>query len=451
VYALWTIRGKRPVSLMLEKDATVTVTDSMDNGAAVTSTNGMAALTVGPDPVYVTGAGDVTNMVLGVPDHSGAVAESRGREQLTWDTGPAVRRPPVAKEIAVADFGDGSWTLTSERNDVYENNNYDVSRYPGKMSSRVVTDDGQQAPSLAIHLEPQEKERKLMPWYAVLKPKKPVVIPGKSIALGLWVKASSDWGRVVYCLQDAKGENWISIGTKDQWNCNDPHSWSFFNFDGWRYVRFEMPANAAYDSFREAGSTWWGHSGPKGDGIVDLPLRLESVIVERRTHAMYVNDPQPTNPDDVLLGRLVAEYATEFDAMKAAVKRSAVRMPIPKTAAGMANPITEMTANELAATSIDGVKMPDWGYDGTSCHVLFKEVPNAAAYQVWGAAYADGRGAVTLGAMPKSGGRVWGLRPARKLYLWVTYTETVETGKAARQSKPSQSLEIELVDAFGMK
>ena len=83
-------------------------------------------------------------------------------------------------------------------------------------------------------------------------------------------------------------------------------------FDGWRYLRFELPAHAPYDSFRESGTAWWGHSGP-GDGIVHLSLRLEKIIVERRTHALYVNDPQPTRPDDVLLGELTAEYATERD------------------------------------------------------------------------------------------------------------------------------------------
>ena len=151
-----------------------------------------------------------------------------------------------------------------------------------------------------------------MPWYSILKPAKPVVIPGKAAALGLWVKAASDWGRVVYVLRDAKGERWYSIGTKDEWNCNDPHGWSSFNFDGWRYLRFEMPASSEYDSFREFGTTWWGSHN--GDGVVDLPLTLEKIFVERRTHVMYVNDIQPANPADVLLGDLVAEYATPFDA-----------------------------------------------------------------------------------------------------------------------------------------
>mgnify|MGYP000955835154 CR=1 FL=1 len=63
-----------------------------------------------------------------------------------------------------------------------------------------------------------------MPFYTTLVPKKPVTIPGKASHLGLWVKAASDWGQVVYSLRDAKGERWLSIGTKGAWNCDDIHA-----------------------------------------------------------------------------------------------------------------------------------------------------------------------------------------------------------------------------------
>ena len=90
--------------------------------------------------------------------------------------------------------------------------------------------------------------------------------------------------------------------------------------------------------------------------------------------------------------------------------------------------------------------MPDWGYDGTSCHVLFEEMPEAVQYQVWVAAYPDGRGAVALGRMKASGGLLRGLRPAMKLHLWVTYEN-----EQKQHSKPSGRHEITLVDAFGQK
>ena len=86
-----------------------------------------------------------------------------------------------------------------------------------------------------------------MPFCTTLVPAKPIVIPGKPSHLGLWVKAASDWGRVVYGLRDAKGQRWVSIGKFSEWNCDDPRSLSYFCFDGWRYLRFELPAKGRHN------------------------------------------------------------------------------------------------------------------------------------------------------------------------------------------------------------
>ena len=82
-----------------------------------------------------------------------------------------------------------------------------IERFLGKMSAKVApapTDKGGKA--LAVHLEKQEKDRGVMPFYTTLKPAKPVTIPGAASELGVWVHAASDWGRVVYSVRDAKGE-----------------------------------------------------------------------------------------------------------------------------------------------------------------------------------------------------------------------------------------------------
>ena len=451
LYALWTVRGKRPVTLSklratvdgFEMKTTATVTDSMDNAVEVKTQDGKFTFTVGESPVYVTGAGQIVAATVGAPDHSDAVEWARGRNQETWHTGPAVKAPPVGKEIALANFGDGSWTNVAERDEVYENNNYDVKRFLGKMTAKVTADPDRPGNHLAIHLEQQDTERKFMPFYTVLKPKAALEIPGKAAALGVWVKAASDWGRVVYALRDSKGELWLSCGAKDDWNCNDVHGWSAFAFDGWRYLRFELPASAPYDAFREFGTTWWGSY--QGDGVVDLPLKLEKVIVERRTHVLYVNDVQPANPADVLLGELIAEYETPADATPETVRLNHLRIPL--FAAGeQGNPIAEMAKNTLAPVKLLGVKDPDWGYDGTRTHVNFTETADAAQYEVWVSVQPDDRGAVAIGRGTKSGFLVENLRPAMKLYLWVTYKT-----KDGAVSKPSNRLEIELIDAFSQK
>src|SRR5436853_2103486 len=154
-----------------------------------------------------------------------------------------------------------------------------------------------------------------MPFYTTLVPPKPIVIAGKASHLGLWVKAASDWGRVVYCLKDAKGERWLSVGKKGEWNVDDTHNWSAFNYDGWRYLTFELPANSPYDLYREMGTSFWGNHAPAKDAprqegdndmVIDLPLTLEKIIVERRTHVIHATEQLPASPDDVLLGSLLA-------------------------------------------------------------------------------------------------------------------------------------------------
>ena len=309
-YCLWTVRGKRSATFTLAKDATARVTDSMDNAVMIESGNRQVTFELTTSPAYVTGIDTIEKISLGEPDHSGAVEWARSRNQQTWHSGPLLTKsvPEIQHEKVIASLGDGTWTNVPEHDQVYETNNFDTQRYLGDMSVATVKDPGRRGAALAIKLHEQDQEHKLMPWFTVLKPDQPIVIPGRANALGLWVKAHSDWGRFVYCLRDANGERWISIGHQDEWNCDDVHSWSSFNFDGWRYLRFELPGHLPYDNYRLYGTTFWRHTG--GDRIVDLPLTIEKIIVERRTHIIYVNDVQPTNAqaNDVLFGDLIAEY-----------------------------------------------------------------------------------------------------------------------------------------------
>jgi len=428
-HVLWTVRGKRPATLTIPVGSDVEVYDQMDNRVALELDGGQTTLTVTSSPQFVEGLGGAPEIALGRPDHSDATP-GKYTQKLT-------------------NFGAGGWSLKAARDPTCENNHpLQMARFLGNMSAKIVKAlaiQGGQA--LAIHLKQQDTERITMPWYTTLVPEKPIVIPGKASHLGLWVKAHSDWGRVIYSLRDDKGERWVSIGTAHQWNCDDIHSASSFNFDGWRYVRFEAPANAPYDSYRENGSTWWGHF-ERGDGIVDLPLQLEKVIVERRTHVMYVNEPVKANPADVLLGDRVAEYAHPADQTDKAVRLSRLRMPLPADAPDLENPIEKMATQGVATPiKITGIDLPLHGPDGTKCHVNFKLVDRATSYHVWASPYVDGRGAMLLGPnLSESGQLVTGFYPEVNFYLFVVYTD-----KDGKVSKPSAPFKIRLQDLFLQK
>jgi hypothetical protein len=425
VYALWNLRGKRPVTLTLAGEGSVLATDAMNNTRAVRSRNRVVTLTTDPSVLYVTANADVISVLVGEPDHADA--------------------QPAKDAKMIADLGDGSWSYSSKRDTTYENGTFAMARYPGKLTAKV-EEDARHGHMLRSTLEKQDQVHELMPWYNILTPKQPLALEGAPAALGLWVKGASDWGRVIYLLRDAKGEKWTSIGTQDQYNCDDVHSWSAFNFDGWRYLRFELPGHTGYDSFRKHGTTWWRSDG--GDGIVDLPLKLESIIVEQRTHVLYVNDVQPVASNSVSLGKLFVEYATPLDATPAVVAVSKLRMPLPPGAPALPNPIADMECTGTAQpAAITNLEPPLERNDGTLVHVHFREAAGAKNHFVWVSAHADGRGAVNLtpsGA--KSGVLVTGLRPAIKFYFWVAYQDA-----QGKTSKPSAPATTTLVDAFQEK
>ncbi len=428
LHVLWTIRGRRPAHVQLARGGTVVVSDSMDNAVAVGEKDGRATFTVTPAPCFVRGLKGDAKVTLGEPDHSDA--------------------RPAAGAVRLAELGDGRWKQSSEHDADYENSHPEfVRRFPGKMSIRPVAGEGEKGKALAVRLEAQAKQRKVMPFYTTLLPPKPIVIAGKASHLGLWVKASSDWGRVVYCLRDNRGERWLSVGKKGEWNVDDVHCWSAFCFDGWRYLRFELPGNAPYDCCREAGTSFWGNYG-KGDGIVDLPLTLEKIIVERRTHVIAPTELHAARGDDVLLGALFAEYETEDDKTETAVRRSRLRMPVPAALPGLDNPIAALEKTGAGtATVVTKVTPPDREADGTRCLVHFTPVAGAKSYDVWVSPYADGRGALLLGkGWTAPGQLLTGLRPRTDFYLFVVWQ-----GKDGKPSRPSKGFKVHLEDMHPMK
>jgi hypothetical protein len=442
LHVLWTLRGTRPVTMDVPNGTAVTVRDSMDNEVSAPTKEGKSTFTISTSPIYVRGLTGDAKVALGAPDHSDA--------------------RPGPHAVTLAEIGDGSWKLSAERDQDYEDNHREfIRRFPGQFSVHPVTGEpGGVSPqrALAVRLEQQPKERRTMPFYTTLVPPRPIVIPGKASHLGLWVKAASDWGRVVYCLRDARGERWLSIGKKDEWNVDDTHNWSAFNFDGWRYLTFELPANAPYDLYREAGTSFWGNYPPpsaregKGkreegdhDMVVDLPLTLEKIIVERRTHVIHATEQVPAAADDVLLGTLLAEYETPADRTDEAVRLSRLRMPLPATAPDLANPIRALTeAGTTAGPEVTKVSPPEREYDGRRCHVHFAPAAGAKTYDVWVSTYADGRGAVLLGKDWTAPGQLLtGLSPNIDLYLFVVVKDA-----AGKSSRPGKGFKVNLKDMF---
>lgn len=427
IHVMWTVRGRRPVTL--EGGADVAIYDQNDNRIDAKTRDGKRTFAIDASPCYIEGLPGDAKIQLGEADHSDS--------------------QPGETAMKLANPGDGTWTISVQQEKAYEESHAPyIHRYPSPMAAKAVGAPSPQGDkALAVHFPGPLKDRVFVPYYSVLKPAEPITIPGKGSHLGLWVKAHGDWGRVVFFVRDAKGEQWINVGRRGAWNCDDLHSWTSFNFDGWRYLKMELPANAGYDRFRELGNVWWGPYS-SGDGTIDLPLTLEKMVVERRTHVMYVDGPQPANRGDVLLGDLYVEYADAADATPRAVEEASVSMSVPKDVKGLGNPVVDLAANGVgSAVTIERITLPSQEADGTQCHVHFPRVEGAKQYDVWVAPYPDGRGALQLGkAWKEPGLLIRGLRPYQDFFIFATYTDA-----AGRMSKPSAPYKINLVDFFGMK
>ncbi len=425
LHVFWTLRGERPVTLEVPADARVRVYDQNDNATEPAVRNGRVTFSIDTSPCYVWGIDDVAELGLGDPDHSDAEIGK-------------VRRH-------LGNLGDGSWRLTGNRSELYERSHEQfIRRFPGEMTAEPVSapaEAGEKA--LAVHLAPQPVERRVMPFYTLIEPGQPIELPGKPSHLGLWVRAAGDWGRVVYFLRDAGGELWISVGEMGEWNVDDVHCWSAFNYDGWRYLRFELPGNAPWDLFREKGTSFWGSYGG-GNGIIELPLTLEKIAVERRTHVIKLDELVPADPSDVLLGDLFVEYACEEDRGAEAVRLSRLRMPMPAELPDLPNPIADLAeAGVGAVPAITGIEPPEREYDGTRCHVYFEAVAGAKHYDIWVSPYEDGRGALLLGRQwTEPGQLLTGLDANTDLYLFLT--ATLEEGT----TPPSEPYHINLVNMF---
>lgn len=281
IHCLWTIRGTRTATLAPAKPTAALLADEHGNQVQLPQPH---TITLSPTPVWVTTDQPIEKVALGPPIH----AEEPGGHALVLDTFEA------------------PWTHDPAPYERYEKNHWDLPRFPGPMKSQVVSPPQWGSRAWHVELADPPKERPLAAWYGVFTPPKPIEIPGKARALGIWANGHSNWGRIIYELEDAKGETWQSIGSKDEWNCDDVHSWSYFNHDGWRWLEFPLPNNLPGDNYREKDTVWWNHSA---EGIVDLPVKLTRIIIEMRTHNIYVNDLLPVADRSVQLDNLMAVYA----------------------------------------------------------------------------------------------------------------------------------------------
>lgn len=317
VAALYTLRGRRPLTLAFARDESRVLTDGQGNEQTLSPDEGRITVTLSPTPVFLTGQGAVVSASAGTP-----VYEDR-------PAGPVTR-------IAALDTLD-DWTVENGRDHVLEYHNHTVYRRRGDFAIdsighfegrdgvlRVRMPASDAAPSDA----PLGGGRETMPMYQALTHRNGVEIPGTPTEIGLWVNGNSGWGRIIFDLEDASGQRWTSIGamrtaelhpwmldwmprevledfqdtTISDWNTNDVFGDSAINFDGWRYLAVPLPGHYP-GGYHWPATSQWRHDG---DGVVHYPLRFRRLIVEMPEKVLQVRHWGPVERPEIYLTELVA-------------------------------------------------------------------------------------------------------------------------------------------------
>ena len=423
IYALWRVTGKSTAQVKV-RGTQATITDAMGNAVKVPVTNGTIAVPLSDTPVWLTGIEKIEDIESGT---------------ATFDSAPAAITRPLADMTAA------KWEYDGSEDKAYAYNHFSVRRIPDpKLTAEFGSGEEGHADAVAVTLPVEPGDRPLATRYGALKLKKPVAIPGKASALGIWIKGNSSWGRVIYQLRDAKGELWTSSGTKDDWNCDDTHGWSSITFDGWRYVRFPLPGTHPYDGARELETTWWGSHG--GDGIVDLPLTLEKIIIEARNEVPWLGEMKTVPVRSYKLSQLVAEYDSAEATAPAIIAKSKLRMPLPVWTGPQENLLAKLnTEGTGPAPELREFAEPTHFNDGRRMIVHFDETADRK-YNLYLSIYPDGRGADLLKAAVKSGDQVTGFKPETPMYLFLT-----SVGADKKESKPSKAFKLITHDNFAEK
>jgi hypothetical protein len=337
VTVLWTLRGTRSLALEARGVRRATLTDLMGNEQSVEFTGRKASVVVSGAPGFLATPRPLASITSGA-------ATMEGRSGLvTRDSvaGSPPRSGGLRAPFLVSSFAKLSdWQIETARSAELEWYNFECPRRKGDFAFEEVAEFEGEKAVLQVAPRLRAPGSLYLPMYSVLAYRgasrsdtatSGVELSGQPTEIGLMINGNGGWGRVIFELEDAGGQRWISLGAAvsgeatrwmedwmspaelramktmsvSDWNTNDPWQRSRINFDGWRYVRFPLPGNYPGEGYHWPGNSQWRSSG---DGVVKHPLRFKKLVIELPEKVLYLTNSVATPRQQVYLKDLIVTY-----------------------------------------------------------------------------------------------------------------------------------------------
>ena len=310
VWALWTLRGKRPATLRLAHGENLVLFNDQGRTSRPIVKERRLEVTLTPSVVYLVGGGMVESVQLSKPE---------------YDEKPEGKRSYLSP-LANMD----EWMIEPGHDPILEFYSMMTPRRKGDFEFAHASDiEGFKGGAIRITPRPIKNGKDTMPMYVALAHKKGIALPGQPTEIGLWINGNSGWGRVIFELEDASGQKWTSIGAPQaedpprwlarvvaepmrarfkpwkvsDWNTEDIWGISRINFDGWRYVSFPLPGQYPGEGYGWPADCMWRYDK---DGAVHYPLTLERLVVEFPEKVLHVKTWAPAPRREIYLKDLIA-------------------------------------------------------------------------------------------------------------------------------------------------
>lgn len=314
ITCLWTPNAARQVRLQAAQGQ-LTVTDLMANTRTISPLHGRFIFQAKAEPVFI---------------------ESQKPLQIVADA-TIGNEISTAESFLISSLADaGQWEMENGRNGELEAFNFMQPRSQGEFTVREV--DSFEGQLSVLEIKPLAADDKdwWIPRYTRLRLKNPVEISGQPTHIGLHVNGNGGWGRIVFELEDAAGQRWVSLGTEQKgtlnpwlgdwlgdaeaksdragvsdWNSNDVWGRSMINFAGWSYLQFPLPGNYPGESYHWPYTSQWRcvkPDGTAGDYIVHYPLKMTRLAVTARSKVLYGTQVQPVRRPEIYLKNLQVTY-----------------------------------------------------------------------------------------------------------------------------------------------